>query len=141
MRILYFSDNSSDHNFRFLEKFVSEGLEVIFLDATQDAKGARPLPTGVRSVSFKRSVPRDADPSQYENIVSELKFLLRDLRPDLVHAGPVQTCGYAAALSGFHPLLIMPWGSDLIAYADRNPEWIARDRDRPSRGGWFFPGL
>ena len=139
MRILYFSDNSSDHNFRFLEKFVSEGLEVIFLDAAQDAKGARPLPTGVRSVLFKRSVPRDADPSQYEGIVSELKVLLRDLRPDLVHAGPVQTCGYAAALSGFHPLLIMPWGSDLIAYADRNLEWIRATEVALRAADGFFP--
>ncbi|HXM63767.1 MAG TPA: glycosyltransferase family 4 protein [Terriglobales bacterium] len=139
MRILYFSDNSSDHNLRFLEKFVSEGLEVIFLDATQGAKPVRSLPAGVASVSFKRCVPRDANPSQYEGIVSELRFLLRDVRPDVVHAGPVQTCGYAAALSGFHPLLIMPWGSDLIAYADRNPEWMHATEIALRAADGFFP--
>ncbi len=141
VRILYFTDNSSDHNLRFLEKFISHGVEVVFLDATQDATAAKPLPAGVQSVRFQRCVPRDAGPSQYEGVVAELKSLLRDLRPDIVHAGPVQTCAYAAALSGFHPLVVMPWGSDLIAYADRNSEWRRRDRDRPPRSGWFFPRL
>lgn len=140
MRILYFSDNSSDHNHRFLEKFISQGLEVVFLDATQDSMtAAKPLPGGVRSVRFKESVPRDADPSHYESIVSELKSLLRNLRPDLVHAGPVQTCGYAAALSGSHPLLIMPWGSDLLAYADRNPEWKRATEIALRAADGFFP--
>jgi glycosyltransferase involved in cell wall biosynthesis len=139
MRILYFTDNSSDHNLRFLEMFISHGIEVIFLDATQDATTARPVPVGAQSVRFQRSIPRDADPSQYESIVAELKSLVRDLRPDVVHAGPVQTCGYAAALSGFHPLLVMPWGSDLIAYADRNSEWRLATEIALRAADGFFP--
>lgn len=139
MRILYFSDNSSDHNHRFLEEFISQGLEVVFLDATHDATAARPLPAGVRSVRFKERVPRDAGPSQYEGMVAEFQSLLRDLHPDLVHAGPVQTCGYAAALSGFHPLLVMSWGSDLLAYADLNPEWKRATEVALRAADGFFP--
>ena len=65
--------------------------------------------------------------------------MVRDLRPDVLHAGPVQTCGYAAALSGFHPLLIMPWGSDLIAYADRNPDWMRATEIALRAADGFFP--
>jgi L-malate glycosyltransferase len=65
--------------------------------------------------------------------------LLRDLRPDVVHAGPVPTCGYAAALADFHPLLVMPWGSDLIAYADRNPEWKRATEIALRAADGFFP--
>ena len=139
MRILYFTDNTSDHNLRFLEKFISHGVEVVFLDATQDATTAKPLPGGVQSVRFQSCLPRDAGPSQYEGVVAELKSLLRDLRPDVVHAGPVQTCAYAAALSGFHPLVVMPWGSDLIAYADRNPEWRHATEIALRAADGFFP--
>jgi glycosyltransferase involved in cell wall biosynthesis len=139
VRILYFTDNSSDHNLRFLEKFISHGVEVIFLDATQDATAAKPLRAGVRSMRFRQCFPRDAGPSEYEGVVAELKSLLRDLRPDVVHAGPVQTCGYAAALSGFHPLVVMPWGSDLIAYADRNPEWRHATEIALRAADGFFP--
>jgi L-malate glycosyltransferase len=122
VRILYFSDNSSDHNHRFLEKLTSFGHEMYFLDATQDSAG-RLLPAGVRRVHLKKKVPRGADPSRYAGLLSEFQSVLKDIRPDLVHAGPVQTCGYVAALAEFHPLVVMSWGSDLLVDADRNPEW------------------
>jgi glycosyltransferase involved in cell wall biosynthesis len=44
-------------------------------------------------------------------------------RPDVLHAGPVPTCGFMAALSGFRPLVLMSWGSDLLVEADRSPAW------------------
>lgn len=49
---------------------------------------------------------------------------LKGIRPDLVHAGWVQSTGYAAALSGVRPLFLMPWGSDILVWPTRN--W--RDR-------------
>jgi glycosyltransferase involved in cell wall biosynthesis len=122
VRILYFSDNGSDHNHRFLRKLVSLGNEVYFLDATQGESTTNLMP-GVRSVRLKQRIPRDAGPGQYAGLVAEFQSLLADLRPDLVHAGPVQTCGYVAALSGFHPFVVMSWGSDLLVHADRNLEW------------------
>ena len=123
MRILYFSDNCSDHNRRFLEKLVCFGHGVYFLDATQEGFAENWLPRGVQRVPLKQSVRRNADPSQFAGFLYEFQSLLTDLRPDLVHAGPVQTCGYVAALSGFRPLVVMSWGSDMVAHADRNAEW------------------
>ncbi|MGC2183431.1 MAG: glycosyltransferase family 4 protein [Terriglobales bacterium] len=129
MRILYFSDNSSDHNRRFLEKLSFYGHEVWFLDsaddeAAHDRVSEGWLPAGVRRVSHERVVRRGADPSVYEEFLPEFQSLLAKLRPELVHAGPVQGCGYVAARSGFHPLLVMSWGSDLLLDAGRNPEWV-----------------
>ena len=123
MRILYFSDNSSNHNRRFLEKLTAFGHEVYFLDVTQERLAEGWLPRGVRRVQPKQGVHRDADPSQFAVFLVEFQSLLRELRPDLVHAGPVQTCGYVAALSGFHPLVVMSWGSDMLVHAERNAEW------------------
>lgn len=123
MRILYFSDNRSDHNRRFLEKLISFGHEVYFLDATQPDSAGRSLPAGARELQLEQRVRRNADPGQYAELVPEFQALLKDLRPDLVHAGPVQTCGYVAALSGFRPLVVMSWGSDILLHANRNAEW------------------
>ena len=123
MRILYLSDNCSDHNRRFLKKLAWFGHVVYFVDATQTELAENWLPRGVQQVPLKQSVRRDADPSQFARFLYEFQSLLKDLRPDLVHAGPVQTCGYVAALSGFHPLVVMSWGSDMVAHADRNAEW------------------
>jgi glycosyltransferase involved in cell wall biosynthesis len=123
VRIVYVSDNSSDHNRRFLEKLASFGHDVCFLDATQTSLAENWLPRGVENVQLKLSLRRDAGPSQFAGLLSEFQSLLKEFRPDLVHAGPVQTCGYVAALSDFHPLVIMSWGSDVLVHANVNAEW------------------
>jgi glycosyltransferase involved in cell wall biosynthesis len=123
VRILYFSDNSSEHNRRFLEKLAAFGHHVCSLDATQTRLAENWLPRGVENVRTRQSLHRDAGPSQFVEFLSEFQFLLKEFRPDLVHAGPVQTCGYVAALSDFHPLVVMSWGSDMLVHADRNEEW------------------
>lgn len=41
--------------------------------------------------------------------------------PDLIHAGPIPTGGFFAALAGFHPLLMMSWGSDVLSFPDETP--------------------
>jgi L-malate glycosyltransferase len=123
VRILYFSDNCSDHNRRFLEKLTWYGHDVYFLNATQERVAESWLPCGVRGAQLKQRVRRDADPVQFVGFLSEFRALMQDLRPDLVHAGPIQTCGYVAALSGFHPLVMMSWGSDMLVHAGRNAEW------------------
>jgi L-malate glycosyltransferase len=54
--------------------------------------------------------------------------LLEQIRPDLIHAGPVQSCGFMAAMAGCHPLMVMSWGSDILVDADRDEmsRWVTR---------------
>jgi L-malate glycosyltransferase len=138
VRILYFSDNGSDHNHRFLQKLTSLGNEVYFLDATQKESAAKLLPAGVQSVQLKQIVARDADPDQYADLVGEFQSLLKTIRPDVVHAGPIQTCGYVVALSGFHPFVAMSWASDLLVDAERNSEWKHATETALSAADGFF---
>jgi L-malate glycosyltransferase len=123
VRILFFSDNSSDHNRRFIEKLSAFGHEVWFLDATSDRVPEGWLPPGVCSVSHRKVVLRGADPKVYEEFLPEFKSLLEKLQPDLIHAGPIQGSAYVAALSGFHPLVVTSWGSDLLLDANRDSQW------------------
>src|SRR6266478_509351 len=122
MRVLYLSDNSSGHNRRLLEKLSSFGHQVWFLDITKDKLPEHFLPRGVHWVQPARRFRQDADPSLFKEFLPELRYWLKELDPDLVHAGPVQTCAYVAALSNFHPLVVMSWGSDLLLHADRDAE-------------------
>jgi glycosyltransferase involved in cell wall biosynthesis len=122
VRIFYLSDNVSDHNRRFLHELAVSGHEVYFLDFTQQVLGEKWLPGGVQRVKLKQSIRRDAEPSQFAELRYEFQSLLKQLRPDVVHAGPLHTCGYVAGLSGFHPLVVMSWGSDILVDADRDAE-------------------
>ncbi len=57
---------------------------------------------------------------QLPGLVPRLQAALAKIRPDLLHAGPVPSCGYLAALAGFRPLLLQSWGSDVLVDADRD---------------------
>jgi len=123
MRVLYFSDNASDHNRRFLEKLSEAELDVWFLDPTSERLPENWLPDGVHWIRTRQRIGRDVDPSAFAGFLTEFQDWLNEIRPHLVHAGPTHTCGYVTALSNFHPWLLMSWGSDVLYQADLGRQW------------------
>ena len=67
----------------------------------------------------------------------DLKRIIKEIKPDLIHAGPIQTCAFLAVLSGFHPILTMSWGFDLMQDAERNG-WMKRITRYVLRHSDFF---
>jgi glycosyltransferase involved in cell wall biosynthesis len=57
-------------------------------------------------------------------LVFDVRRVVRQIKPDVVHAGPVQLGAFMAALAGCKPLVTMSWGSDLLKDADRS--WLYR---------------
>jgi glycosyltransferase involved in cell wall biosynthesis len=44
----------------------------------------------------------------------QLRATLTEASPDVLHAHFVRRYGWQAAIAGFHPLVVSPWGSDLL---------------------------
>jgi L-malate glycosyltransferase len=80
-------------------------------------------PPGAHLVSWPKGTPTVDGPEEVPELLPAFRSILAKVRPDVVHAGPIQSCGYLAALSQFHPLLVMSWGSDLLLDAKRNEVW------------------
>jgi glycosyltransferase involved in cell wall biosynthesis len=57
---------------------------------------------------------------RFPTLVRQLKDRLKRIQPELIHAGPIHQSAALAALSNFHPLVSMSWGSDLL-WATRDP--------------------
>ncbi|MCQ3951974.1 MAG: hypothetical protein DPW15_01660 [Chloroflexi bacterium] len=129
MKILYFSLGYSTHDHRFLKAISDGGHEVYFvqLEGNQRQVESRPVPESVNQVIWKGG----REPfgwSKLPALVLDFKRLLRDLKPDLVHAGPIQTCALIAVLAGASPLLTMSWGFDLMddVHKSKWMEWVTR---------------
>jgi glycosyltransferase involved in cell wall biosynthesis len=71
-------------------------------------------------------------------LLASLRKVLEEVRPDLVHAGPVQTAGFLSALSGFRPLVVASWGYDLLIDAERNTLWRRLTRFTLSKADVFI---
>lgn len=53
---------------------------------------------------------------------------VKRIKPDVIHSGSLQTDGFCAALVNYHPILSMPWGSDVILFPRQLLlfKWIAQ---------------
>lgn len=117
MRLLYFTQGFSPHDQRFLTALAESGHEVFFLRL--DGEIPTDLPQGIVEVTLP-GLRTDLAKKSYTVIVRKLGALLQELKPQLVHAGPLQGPAWLAARTGFSPLVSMSWGSDLLVEADKN---------------------
>ena len=129
MRILYFSRNYTSHDFRFLNSLSKTEHEIFYLklEANHRQVEDRPVPENVRQILWAGG-KREFRWSDVPHLTLDLRRIIKTLNPDLIHAGPVQTCAFLVALSGFRRLLTMSWGYDLVIEADKNAwmRWVTR---------------
>lgn len=119
LRLAYLADPNSVHTRRWIGFFADRGHEVHLLVGIDDE--VRPglhdrvvlhryRRFGRRRVSFLSSLQGRAS----------LRELLARLRPDVLHAHYLSRYGWQARLSGFHPYVVTPWGSDLFVTPRRS---------------------
>lgn len=111
MKILYFTRSFTPHDARFLTAIAVGGHDVFFARLEgSGATAAHPLPQGVQEISWQ----------------GKLQSIIDEVKPDLIHAGPLHTCGFLAAKTKFRPLVLMSWGSDILWEARRKT--LVRER-------------
>ena len=138
MRVLYFSNGYSPHDHRFLAALSETEHEVYYLRLEDGQRQVedRPVPPEIRQVKWAggtsqfrwRAVPR---------LATDLRRVIREVKPALIHAGPIQTCAFLVAITGFRPLLTMSWGFDLMQDAERNAWWRWATRFTLRRSAFF----
>lgn len=124
MRILYFSRHYTPHDYRFLTSLASTDHEIYFLrlEREKHAYEDRALPVNVEQVRWaggKESV----NVGDGLRLLGSLRQVLRRIKPDVVHAGPIQTAAFLTALSGYERLVSMSWGYDLLHDVRRGWGW------------------
>jgi len=138
MKIIYFSKDYSPHDHRFLAALSKTKREVYYLRLEKNSRQTedRPVPSNIEQILWAggqspfrwRDLPR---------LVFDLKRVIREIEPDLIHAGPIQSCAFLAVLTGFHPILTMSWGFDLMQDAERN-WWMTQITKYVLRNSAFF---
>ena len=138
MRIIYFSKNYTPHDYRFLSSLAKTKHEVFYLklEASQRQTEDRPVPSNVQQILWSGG-QREFRWQDVPKYVLSLRDLIKELNPDLIHAGPIQTCAFIAILSSFRPILTMSWGYDLVMDADRN-SWMKRITRYVLRNSAYF---
>jgi glycosyltransferase involved in cell wall biosynthesis len=121
VRILYFTRDYSPHDHRFLTALARTEHEIfsLRLERQRIKREERPLPGEIEHIVWKGG-RGPVSWHMFPALVQDLKQVLHRFRPDVVHAGTIQTSAFLTALAGFKPLVTMSWGSDLLKDAERS---------------------
>lgn len=122
MKILYFTLDYSVHDHRFLSALAKEQNEIFILRLEPSHSIKDYLPDRVKEIAW-RPRGKKARWIEYSSYSKALRQIIDEYHPDVIHAGPIQRVAYITAKTGFHPLISMSWGSDLLKDAKKNIFW------------------
>ena len=120
MRICYVADGTSIHTQRWVNYFAKNGHEVHLicwkLMAGYDGN--------IHIHLLTRLAPKIWPVSQYVGAllwILQTRRFIRKIKPDVVDGHFITVYGFLAACSGFHPLVVTAWGSDMLVRPKQNP--------------------
>ncbi|MFC2175108.1 glycosyltransferase [archaeon] len=120
MKICYFADASSIHTHRWLSYFSGKGHEVhlVSLEKKRDDLDWRGVKFHhVKDIGFKKALLLPYYAPKFKKIV-------RGIKPEVLHAHYATKYGFLAHFTGFHPLVVTAWGSDVLL--DPKDSWFTK---------------
>lgn len=117
LRLAFLADGESAHTKRWLTYFVGKGYDVHLITST-----AKPI-KGVKIHELRFSLARNTyflAHASFPLRVLKIRKTVKEINPDVLHAHYITNYGVCAALSGFHPFILSPWGSDIMIDPQRS---------------------
>lgn len=123
MRICYSANGESIHTQRWVNYFASRGHEVHLISSrfTEKFMG---YDNRVQMHPLVKLLPRIWGLSGYLSgmlWLFQIRKIVREIKPDIVDAHFLVVPGYLGVASGFHPLILTAWGSDILITPKQNP--------------------
>jgi glycosyltransferase involved in cell wall biosynthesis len=121
MRLCFISNPNNTHTRRWVGWFARHGHSVCLVADVPLQKPWPEVPIFDLSKIYNAPIIRFPIWSVW------LRRFLRQWHPDILHAHRVNSAGWVAAASGFHPLVITPWGTDLYQLGQQRhlARWLA----------------
>jgi glycosyltransferase involved in cell wall biosynthesis len=121
MRICSIVDATNPHTRRWVNYFAQQGHEV-HLISWLNGNG---FEKDVRFHYLPRLMPAAWALTKYPSHLLWplwVRHFIREIQPDIIDGQGVTIRGYLAAFSGFHPAVVIGWGSDVLIHP-QNPFW------------------
>ncbi len=113
MKITMLANAASVHTVRWANALAERGLQIELISLEKAAKSLTP-----KVVCHELSVPR---PWGYYLATGKTRRLLRESRPDLLHAHYASGYGTLARLCRYRPTVLSVWGSDIYKFPHKSP--------------------
>ncbi|MFC2059683.1 glycosyltransferase family 4 protein [Chloroflexota bacterium] len=126
MRICYLA-SPSIHTHRWIKYFADNGHEVHLITS---AKPSADILGNVKLHVLSRVGPQTRIVNYLINsvpMVIQFRKMIKDINPDILHAHCIMETTLLGTTSGFHPLVITTWGSDVLIAPQQSKasRWLA----------------
>ncbi|MDR3539693.1 MAG: glycosyltransferase [Desulfosporosinus sp.] len=105
MRLCFLGDAGSIHMQRWIHYFLQAGYQV-------DVISFRPCE--IQGANVHLLAQGHGGRLAYVKAICKIRGLIREIQPDLLHAHYATSFGLLALVSGYKPLVVTAWGSDVL---------------------------
>ncbi len=136
MKILLLSDANSIHTQKWVDSISLKGFEVqlfsLFKPNKNTSNKYKKTNVIITSLNLKSKIKELREPNiskiKYLKSIPVIKKIIKQFKPDLIHAHYASSYGLLGILSGFKPLITSAWGSDIYHFPNKNiiNKWLLR---------------
>jgi glycosyltransferase involved in cell wall biosynthesis len=115
MKVVLLAPGKSSHTHKWAMFYKEQGIDVTvvtFKDHFSE-QNAQEIPTKV----LPKHLPGKLS---YLTSVFSLRSILKELKPDIVHAHFASSYGLVGAMAGFHPYFVSVWGTDIFQFPNKS---------------------
>ncbi len=120
MRILILGDSSNPHIIKWANALYTAGLEIIIFSIRKPDLSNFSNGIDIRSSESLSNITYLTNAAlpklKYLKVIPQIKALIKEKKPDIVHAHYASSYGFLGALLNFHPYVISVWGGDVIDF-------------------------
>lgn len=120
MKILLLSDLSSSHTIKWANALTATGIEIILFGFNKYDKTQFSDSIQIFSLNTPEFIASKLNGNflkfYYIKALPKLFGILRQIKPDILHAHYVASYGLVGALSHFHPMITSVWGIDILKF-------------------------
>lgn len=124
MKLLLLSDPNSVHTIKWAKSLAKNDINIIIFGlgdfTVKDYDGI----SNIQVNTLGGTVIRDEgsfEKLKYLRALPTIKEIIKDFKPDIVHAHYATSYSLVGALSGFHPFIVSVWGSDVFSFPLKSP--------------------
>ncbi|CEI73871.1 glycosyltransferase family 4 protein [Romboutsia hominis] len=113
--ICYLADGSNPHTIKWCDYFKTRGynIHVISLNGGKiDGVKVHDFSANVEELRNESILKK----SGYIKYIGEIKKLVHEIKPDILHAQYASSYGFIGSFLGYHPYIISVWGTDIYDF-------------------------
>lgn len=113
--IVYLADGSNPHTKKWCDFFKNRGYEIHVISLNGGEID------GVKVYDFSSNVEKLKNENIFKKVgymrsIKEIKTLVHQIKPDILHAQYASSYGLIGSLLGYHPYVISVWGTDIYDF-------------------------